>query len=303
MDKNLFKMDKLTIGTIPIIDTHIHTTNVANISYEWSSACPELFKDWTIEQYHGDTNKLNICKGIFVEVAASTFEKETKWIQSISSNEKSIIKGIVAHVPLNRPFDFVDEYLNDILSEKIVGVRQLFQSETNLLNPFYLEKSYIESLQLLAKKNLVFEICIYADHLPSVTNLVGQTPDNRYVLDHIGKPFTQVNENTDNKWFDHMLRLSLNPNIFCKLSAGFMVKSKTLLDAKPYINHCIKLFGVDRLIVGSDWFFSRSLVEPKEWFEFLLEVFEENQFDNQTIRKIFYDNAIKIYSLKIDSPK
>jgi predicted TIM-barrel fold metal-dependent hydrolase len=67
-------MNKLDIKDIPIIDTHIHLTNINDISYKWKNDCPELFKNWTEEQYLKETKNLNIKTGIFVEVAAATFE-------------------------------------------------------------------------------------------------------------------------------------------------------------------------------------------------------------------------------------
>jgi L-fuconolactonase len=187
--------------------------------------------------------------------------------------------------------------LDNLKSDKIVGIRQIFQGETNLTNPFYLDNEYIKSLQLLADKNLVFDICVYADQLSSIITLVEKTPNNKYILDHIGKPFNINNSNND-KWFDNIFQLSKYQNVCCKLSAGFIMKDKTLTEVKIYVNHCIKCFGYDRLVVGSDWFFSESIIKPYDWFKFLLDVFVENHLPEHIIKNIFYDNALKIYSLK-----
>jgi predicted TIM-barrel fold metal-dependent hydrolase len=208
----------------------------------------------------------------------------------------------------------VKAYIDCISHPKLVGIRQILQSEEDVW-PFYLQSNYLKSLEFLAEQKLIFEICIYSNQLHHINKLVSSTPNNKYILDHLAKPFVPSNNDNFDEWSKNINKLSINKNVFCKLSVGFTTRNKTLEQVKPYIEHCIECFGHDRLIVGSlktyakhmflggfyifqngsDWLFSNDIVTPYDWFNFLLNILQEKNISNEIIRQIFYDNAEKIY--------
>ena len=64
---------------------------------------------------------------------------------------------------------------------------------------------------------------------------------------------------------------------------------------KPYVAHAIDCFGFDRVMYGSDWTVSELTHEYPTWVAILDEVVAGSS--KADIRKLYRDNAIRIYHL------
>ncbi len=79
-------------------------------------------------------------------------------------------------------------------------------------------------------------------------------PELPFVLDHIGKP--RIAEGWDEPWSVAIADLAGLPNVHVKLS-GMVTEavwdSWNTAALAPYVDRVIELFGVDRVMFGSDW--------------------------------------------------
>jgi L-fuconolactonase len=117
------------------------------------------------------------------------------------------------------------------------------------------------------------------------------------VLDHIGKP--GIKHGLREPWWSQMRELARLPNVVCKVS-GVITEADhgtwTKEQVKPYVAHAIECFGFERVMYGSDWTVSELTHPYPTWVEILDEVVAGvNKAD---IRKLYRDNAIRIYRLE-----
>jgi len=115
-------------------------------------------------------------------------------------------------------------------------------------------------------------------------------------LDHIGKP--DIKNQIFDPWKKELMELAQMENVYCKMS-GLVTEADhehwTNEDLKPYINHVIECFGVDRVCFGGDWPVSFQATDYPGWIETLdwalIGCSEED------MRKIYQENAIEFYQL------
>lgn len=63
----------------------------------------------------------------------------------------------------------------------------------------------------------------------------------------------------------------------------------------PTVNHCLDLFGPDRVVFASDWPTCLYNMSISEWVSILKEIVKDRPLDDQ--RKLFHDNAERIYKV------
>ena len=68
-----------------------------------------------------------------------------------------------------------------------------------------------------------------------------------------------------------------------------------LEDLKPYIDHVINSFGIDRVMFGGDWPVAVQASDYPRWVETLC--LATSSFSELDQRKLFRDNAISFYRL------
>jgi predicted TIM-barrel fold metal-dependent hydrolase len=80
-----------------------------------------------------------------------------------------------------------------------------------------------------------------------------QHPLLKIVIEHIGIPISTSDAYFVN-WKKGMQTLANEPNIFCKISGVGMLDPRfTETSIRPWIEHCISIFGPDRCMIGSNW--------------------------------------------------
>ena len=119
---------------------------------------------------------------------------------------------------------------------------------------FMLREDLIRGLGMLAEFNLTYDILVFPRHLPVACALVERFPNQRFVLDHIAKPFIKDGKVTP--WDVDIRRLAAYPNVFCKVS-GMVTEADwhqwQPADFRPYLDTVFEAFGTKRIMFGSDW--------------------------------------------------
>src|SRR5207237_5685746 len=79
-------------------------------------------------------------------------------------------------------------------------------------------------------------------------------PNQRFVLDHLGKP--DVRGGGFTTWRRELSALAALPHVWCKLS-GLVTEADwrhwTPTQLRPYLDTALEAFGPSRLMFGSDW--------------------------------------------------
>lgn len=231
------------------IDAHQHFWRYDPQEYGWIG--PEmalLRKDHLPDDLLPTLTSAGIDATVAVQ-ARQTLE-ETRWLLELA-DQHDFIKGVVGWVDLRSP-QLREQLERFSRHPKFRGVRHVVQDEPD--DQFMLREDFIRGLKMLAGFGLAFDILIFPRHLPVAYELVSRFPEQRFVLDHIAKPFIKTGGVAP--WDAEMRRLAGFPNVFCKVSgmvteAGW--KAWKPADFRPYLDVIFEAFSPRRIMFGSDW--------------------------------------------------
>lgn len=233
-------------------------------------------------------NKIDGC----VSIQADQSDAETDFLLNCAA-QHDFIKGVVGWV------DLLSDDLKERLDHykpfnKLKGFRHILQAEPQ--RDFMLNEKFKRGIALLSKYNFTYDILIFPDQLQFVAEFVSQFPEQKFVIDHLGKPDIKSGEIAD--WRKRIMEVAAFENVYCKLS-GFVTQADWHHwkdeDFHFYFDVVVSAFGVNRIMFGSDW--PVFLVAAK--YEDVLRIVE-NYFSSFTIEeqsKFFGRNAIAFYNL------
>lgn len=282
----------MTYDGSSIVDAHVHLWDPQRFRYPWLEGLPSLNRAFAPEELIAANISNNIGKFIFVECGCEPSQSlmEVDWISTMAQSESSL-KGIVAHMTLERGKAVLPELEGLSVRPLVKGVRRNLQGEPN---DFLKQASLIEGLKLLPQFGFTFDLCIRSDQLPAAHELVQRVPEVTFVLDHLGKP--PVRNRGFAPWARNLRDLAMAPNVVCKIS-GLTTeadwKDWKIADLEPYSDHALACFGLPRILFGSDWPVATLATSYERWIETVLNLIP---FANDRERaQLFQTNAERIY--------
>ena len=274
-----------------IIDSHQHFWKYNTKDFDWvTDEMSVIRKDFLPNDLQSiyQSNNVTGCVGVQVNQT----EEENKFFLDFAE-QFDFIKGVVGWV--NLMAENVEERLAYWHQhKKIKGFRHILQGERDralMLNP-----SFKNGISLLNKFDFAYDILIFPDQLPYALELVKLFPDQKFVIDHLAKPYIKSGE--IEQWKNDIKSFRSFENVYCKIS-GMVTeadwKDDSLQTFEPYLDVVMATFGTKRLMFGSDWpvclvaaSFNKVLQMVKDYFT----SFSANQQED-----IFYNNAVEFYNL------
>ncbi|MEJ7739750.1 MAG: amidohydrolase family protein [Chitinophagaceae bacterium] len=192
------------------------------------------------------TNGLDGC----VAVQSDQSEEHNQFLLSLAG-KYDFIKGVVGWV------DLQSEQVKDRLDyysqfEKCKGFRHVLQAEQD--EAFMLRKDFLRGIAALQPYGFTYDILIFPNHISYAAQLVSSFPDQRFVIDHVAKPY--IKDKRIDEWKRDITAIAGNENVWCKIS-GMVTEADwkfwTLDDLRPYLDIVMEAFGPGRLMFGSDW--------------------------------------------------
>lgn len=234
-----------------MLDSHVHFWDPRRMRYGWLTGEPELDRPFLPEALAAARPAGGA--GILVVEADREPQEamaEVDWIASLA-RAGAPVRGIVAHVPLERGTACRAALAALAARPLVVGVRRLLQDQPG---GFALRPDFLEGVRLLADYGFVFDVCVRHRQIPEVTELARRCPQVTFVLDHLGKPAVALG--TPSGWAADLDRLAALPNVVCKLSgltseADTATRTQDLLVS--YLRRALDVFGPRRCLFGSDW--------------------------------------------------
>jgi L-fuconolactonase len=279
----------------PIVDSHVHLMNPQRLGYAWTKGAPSLNRLLLPADFMAAAAPVVVDKFVFVEVDVDYPQhlEEARWVAELARADARL-KGMVAAVPLEKGAAIAGEIEELARNPVVRGVRRLIQNQPD--PDFSIRPDFIAGLKLLAPHDLVFDICVVHHQLPNAIKMVGQCPEVRFVLDHIGKP--AIKAGLMDPWRQHMKELAAFPNVVCKISGVATEadhKNWTRQQLRPYIAHAIECFGFDRSLYGGDWHVLELAGTYPDWVDIVDWVTAGASPEER--RKLFRDNTIRVYGL------
>jgi len=279
----------------PIIDTHLHLWDIDHLHYPWLKDVPMLNRTFTLDDYYQVCNGLEVEKMIFMQCECDTsqYKQEVEWVTRLAETDPRL-QGIVAWAPLEKG-EGVREEIEELKANPLVkGIRRIIQFEPDL--EFCLRPDFIAGVNMLKEYNLTFDICISHIHNQSTLKFLGKCPEVPMILDHIGKP--DIKNRIFEPWKQEIREMATFDNLYCKLSSLATEadhQNWTIDDLRPYAEHIIECFGMDRLVFASDWPVSSQAADIPTCVSTLLEIMKGTS--QEDLKKVFYHNARLFYDV------
>ena len=232
-----------------IIDSHQHFWKYEPIKHDWidddMSVIRRDFSPSDLAKVYQE-NRIDGC----VAVQADQTLEETDFLIDLAFNN-NFIKGIVGWVDLRA--ENIEKVLEKYSSDKIVkGFRHVVQGEPD--HNFLLRPNFSRGISLLEKYNFTYDILVFPHQLGSVLEFVKKFPNQKFVIDHIAKPY--IKDGYFEGWATMMTAIGKHENVSCKMS-GMVTEAEyntwTPEQIHPYMNVALEAFGSSRILFGSDW--------------------------------------------------
>lgn len=231
------------------IDAHQHFWVYNKADYGWiGDNMGAIRRDFLPGDLQMEQAKIGFCGSVAVQARQSL--AETHWLLSLAERW-DFIKGVVGWVDLQA--GDVGEQLAELAEHRrLVGVRHVVHDEPD--RAFMLRPQFLRGLGLLRDFNLTYDLLLFPQHLPVARRVAERFPEQRFVLDHLAKP--AISRCVLSPWDRDIRALAKCPNVYCKLS-GMVTEARwgqwQEADFRPYLDVVFEAFGVERLMIGSDW--------------------------------------------------
>lgn len=273
------------------IDAHQHFWHYTPATHDWiTSDMAVLQRNYLPEHLQPELQKAGFAGCVAVQAAQT--ETETEFLLQLAA-EHTFIKGVVGWVDL-RAGNAAQRLAYFAKNPFLKGIRHIVQSEPD--DAFLLQPAFLRGMVHLQPLGLTYDILIYPKHLTIVEKFVRHFPEQKFVLDHLAKPF--IKAGALQPWAEDLKKLARHPHVSCKLS-GLVTEADWHLwqpaDLNPYLAVVLDAFGPDRLLIGSDWPVCRLAGE----YEPIMAVVQDfiGGLSPAEQAKILGNNAVQIYNL------
>ena len=232
-----------------VIDSHLHFWKYEPVKHSWidddMSVIRRDFSPSDLAKVYQE-NSIDGC----VAVQADQTLEETDFLIDLASIN-NFIKGIVGWVDLRA--ENIENVLEKYSTDKIVkGFRHVVQGEAD--HNFLLRPNFSRGISLLEKHNFTYDILVFPHQLGSVLEFVKKFPHQKFVIDHIAKPY--IKDGYFEGWATMMTAIGKHKNVSCKMS-GMVTEADfniwTPEQIHPYMDTVLEAFGSKRILFGSDW--------------------------------------------------
>lgn len=286
---------------LPIVDTHQHLADFKRFGKEW--AHPPVEGNYGMAEYKQAIKGLNIVKAVYMEVAVPADKRyqEALYAIEICKNQHNPTAGAVIAADL-----YADDFRTYISQFKdatcIKGIRAAFKSAESII-----DSRIIDNIRFLGELDKRFDFGVPPAWFPNMAKLIQLCPGTQFQADHCGNadPKAFLDNGTLGKpdhdageWITGIKTIAAEKNVVCKVSglvSRLPREAVTAENLAPAVNHCINIFGADRVMFASDWPWCLKGATLSVWVNILKQVVKNRSVEDQ--KKLFHDNAIRHYKI------
>lgn len=230
------------------IDSHQHFWHYHPVKHDWIDDTMKVIrKDFLPADLQPVLQKHNIDGCIAVQ--ADQTETETNFLLSLQK-ANNFIKGIVGWVDL-RAANIKERLAYYKQFSAIKGFRHILQGEAP---EFMVQQNFLNGIAALKEFDFTYDILIFPKHLPAAITLVQHFPEQKFIIDHIAKPY--IKDGLIGEWKHAIKNIARHENVYCKIS-GMVTEADyshwKQKDFTPYLDVVVEAFGSKRILYGSDW--------------------------------------------------
>ncbi len=293
----------------PITDAHQHLWDLGLLRLDWLEDVPQLNRSFLFGEYRTESADLGILRSVYVEVDVVPEQRrlEVESVARLCRDPATPLSAIVAAAdPGGASFQEDIERFAEV--PEVRGVRRVLHTPATPKG-YCLGSRFVEGARELGRRSLVFDICMRPSELIDAARLVELCPETQFVIDHCGNAdpaqvalWRQVGSPRGDAeplalWLNGMEALAAHPNVTCKLSgiAARLPEEESLDRLEATLDYCIELFGVERVMFGSDWPVCTLRVSLRKWVSAARKAFGSRTPAEQQL--ILDANAARVYRL------
>jgi len=269
-----------------IVDAHQHFWQLARGDYRFPRADDAtLYRDFLPGDLVPLLNDVGVDRTILIQ-ATDTFA-ETQFLLGIAA-ANPFVAGVVGWWD-PRSEGGIEEVRRLAGDQRLAGVRLMLQGLDDI--SFLLTEQSRQQFEQLVDLRLVCDLLVDPRQLRAAGELVRQMPRLGFVINHMAKPWRTPGQL--DQWHKDMAALAALPNVAVKVS-GYPVNTPPPSGEADdvLVGRLRSLFGVERLLWGSDWPVAEREGGYRVVFERMRKLFTDFEFD-----AVFGSNAARIYRL------
>jgi L-fuconolactonase len=282
-----------------VVDSHHHLWELSR-GYAWldEPGLEPLRRTFTVEDLRAVLGPAGIDRTVLVEAARCRSDEVTEFLAVADATPE--IAGVVGWVDLTAAAlaEALAGHRTGPGGHRLVGARAQVQGERDA---DYLRRADVRrGLAAVAGAGLVYDLVVRVDQLPACAEAARALPELTFVLDHLGKPRIRDGRAALEEWRALVAPVAACANVACKLS-GLVTEADhqawSVGDLRPFVETALDLFGLDRVLFGSDWpvcLLAASYGQVKEALDAALPPLSVAER-----AKIFGENAVRIYKLDV----
>ncbi|TAM54537.1 MAG: amidohydrolase [Paraburkholderia sp.] len=275
------------------IDSHFHIWSLERGDYDWlTPQLPAIYRDFGIADWRIQFGELGVSGGILVQAAPT--DAETAFLLEQAARHADTVLGVVGWADFERS-DAPAHIQSLAADRRLVGLRPMLQ---DLPDPAWIARPSIQpALQAMSSAALTLDALVRPVHLPYIDALAKRYPELTIVIDHAAKPAIATGRDRD-AWLQELRALAAYPSVYCKLSGLWTeaAQGEPVSVVESWANAALDIFGVDRVLWGSDWPVLRCAGEAREWFDCAMSIVASRGQD--AVANVFGANARRAYRLR-----
>ena len=285
-----------------IIDPHLHLFNLTDGDYHWlklenAPFWPNkkaIFNSYT-EADLALNSPLSLERFIHIEAGFNNENPitELQWLEQ----HCTLPFKAIGYLDITRK-DFSELFIEMQKLACFAGIRDLLDDDAvGMLSAKY----SLNNLALMAEHNAIFEAQLdisKPDDVEMLNQVMIQIPTLNVIVNHAGSPkLLNKEQSQEQDWKAGVAKLALQPHCYIKCSGWEMRDDNwKVLDIIPQINHIMACFGVDRVMLASNFpvcGLTKSYQQVwQDYVEGLGHIYTQEQ-----LLALCHDNAKRIYQL------
>ena len=235
------------------IDSHHHVWDLSVREQGWmvGEALDPIKKNFSINDLRQAITGCGIEKTVVVQTVTN-YDETPELL--VLAEDYDLVAGVVGFLKIDSAYaiSHLDKYESMRGFKNLVGIRDIahdYEDTSYLSKP-----EVVKNVQELGRRGLVYDLLTKTPHMQAAIDLVKQSPNTQFVLDHISKPYMAKGEMQP--WADKLSELASFENVVIKVSGLFTEadwKNWKAADFWPYLEHVTKVFTPSRMMFGSDW--------------------------------------------------
>jgi predicted TIM-barrel fold metal-dependent hydrolase len=281
---------------IPVIDTHIHLFDPFRPGgAPWPSksnpAHAVMYKTSLPSRYRPIVEPLGIVGAI--EVECSPLLEDNQWVLDVAEKD-DIMVGTVGHLTPGAP-DFRANLERFHKNPLFRGIRYRLGSHAGAE---FDRPEFIADLKALAEADLVLDTADpNVNLLADVVRVTDHVPNLRVVVDHLPQMVPPTEGAPRASYDASMKALRDRPQVYVKVSEVLRRVDGNipteLAFYRPRLDEILDVFGIDRVLYGSDWPNGDQWLPVPVGFKIVQEFFLKQ--GRPAAEKYFWRNSVKCY--------